>query len=248
MTNRLSRLVAALSLLLLPAVAAGCGGPAEEGDAAAERRRRQALARRLLDAEGGLRGADPGLPEDDRGQGRELRPVLRRVRRPVARGGQRPARRHRRALAGARRRQARRARARRRQLGRHADRRLRHQLGRRVRRPQGQPEEHQDVGRHRQGGRRDHHAEPVHLRRRQVEPDGRLRLADRAGQVARGGGLEFLHEVLANTPVQDKSAREALQTFAGGKGDVLLAYENEAITAQKAGDRARLRGPGRRRS
>ena len=32
--------------------------------------------------------------------------------------------------------------------------------------------------------------------------------------------------------MQDKSAREALQTFAGGKGDVLLAYENEAITAQ----------------
>ena len=48
-------------------------------------------------------------------------------------------------------------------------------------------------------------------------------------------GLEFLHQVLANTPVQDKSAREALQTFAGGKGDVLLAYENEAITAQRAG-------------
>jgi sulfate/thiosulfate transport system substrate-binding protein len=47
-------------------------------------------------------------------------------------------------------------------------------------------------------------------------------------------GLEFLHKVLANTPVQDKSAREALQTFAGGKGDVLLAYENEAITAQNA--------------
>jgi sulfate/thiosulfate transport system substrate-binding protein len=47
--------------------------------------------------------------------------------------------------------------------------------------------------------------------------------------------LEFLREVLANTPVQDKSAREALQTFSGGKGDVLLAYENEAITAQNAG-------------
>ena len=46
--------------------------------------------------------------------------------------------------------------------------------------------------------------------------------------------LDFLHKVLANTAVQDKSAREALQTFAGGKGDVLLAYENEAITAQKA--------------
>jgi sulfate/thiosulfate-binding protein len=48
-------------------------------------------------------------------------------------------------------------------------------------------------------------------------------------------GLDFLHKVLANTAVQDKSAREALQTFAGGKGDVLLAYENEAITAQNAG-------------
>ena len=35
--------------------------------------------------------------------------------------------------------------------------------------------------------------------------------------------------------VQDKSAREALQTFSAGKGDVLLAYENEAITAQQAG-------------
>jgi sulfate/thiosulfate transport system substrate-binding protein len=46
--------------------------------------------------------------------------------------------------------------------------------------------------------------------------------------------LDFLRQVLANTPVQDKSAREALQTFAGGKGDVLLAYENEAITAQNA--------------
>jgi sulfate/thiosulfate-binding protein len=46
---------------------------------------------------------------------------------------------------------------------------------------------------------------------------------------------EFLHGVLANTVVQDKSAREALATFSGGKGDVLISYENEAITAQKAG-------------
>jgi sulfate transport system substrate-binding protein len=47
---------------------------------------------------------------------------------------------------------------------------------------------------------------------------------------------EFLGQVLKNTPVQDKSAREALQTFIGGKGDVLLAYENEAITAQQKGE------------
>jgi sulfate transport system substrate-binding protein len=48
--------------------------------------------------------------------------------------------------------------------------------------------------------------------------------------------LDFLKQILENTPVQDKSAREALQTFVGGKGDVLLAYENEAIAAQQAGE------------
>ena len=36
--------------------------------------------------------------------------------------------------------------------------------------------------------------------------------------------------------MQDKSAREALQTFTGGKGDVLLSYENEAISAQQKGE------------
>ncbi len=36
--------------------------------------------------------------------------------------------------------------------------------------------------------------------------------------------------------VQDKSARESLQTFTGGKGDVLLAYENEAILASEKGE------------
>jgi sulfate/thiosulfate transport system substrate-binding protein len=64
-------------------------------------------------------------------------------------------------------------------------------------------------------------------------------MAAYGSQVAQGKSPEeatqFLHDVLANTAVQDKSAREALQTFAGGKGDVLLAYENEAITAQNAG-------------
>jgi sulfate/thiosulfate transport system substrate-binding protein len=37
-------------------------------------------------------------------------------------------------------------------------------------------------------------------------------------------------------PVLDKSAREALQTFTSGKGDVLLSYENEAILAQQQGE------------
>jgi sulfate/thiosulfate-binding protein len=48
--------------------------------------------------------------------------------------------------------------------------------------------------------------------------------------------LEYLDQLLSQTPVQDKSAREALQTFVGGKGDVMLAYENEAITAQREGE------------
>jgi sulfate/thiosulfate transport system substrate-binding protein len=48
--------------------------------------------------------------------------------------------------------------------------------------------------------------------------------------------IAYLRELfLEHVPVQDKSARESLQTFAGGKGDVLLAYENEAIFAQQAG-------------
>ena len=48
--------------------------------------------------------------------------------------------------------------------------------------------------------------------------------------------IEYLKQLFANVPVQDKSAREALQTFVGGKGDVLISYENEAITAQQKGE------------
>jgi len=48
--------------------------------------------------------------------------------------------------------------------------------------------------------------------------------------------IQYLRDLfIDHVPVQDKSAREALQTFAGGKGDVMLAYENEAIFAQEAG-------------
>jgi sulfate transport system substrate-binding protein len=45
----------------------------------------------------------------------------------------------------------------------------------------------------------------------------------------------FLSSVLKNVSVQDDSARAALQTFTGGKGDVLISYENEAIFAQQNG-------------
>jgi len=61
------------------------------------------------------------------------------------------------------------------------------------------------------------------------------------GQVLENGGteqegLDYVQQLLDDTPVQDKSASEALTTFTGGKGDVLLSYENEAIRAIDAGE------------
>ncbi len=46
---------------------------------------------------------------------------------------------------------------------------------------------------------------------------------------------KFLADMLGNVSVQDDSGRAALQTFTGGKGDVLISYENEAIFAQQNG-------------
>jgi sulfate/thiosulfate transport system substrate-binding protein len=46
-------------------------------------------------------------------------------------------------------------------------------------------------------------------------------------------GVAYLNALFKNVPVQDDSARKALQTFVNGKGDVMLAYENEAIYAQQ---------------
>jgi sulfate/thiosulfate transport system substrate-binding protein len=48
--------------------------------------------------------------------------------------------------------------------------------------------------------------------------------------------VAYLNELFQHVAVQDESARDALQTFAGGKGDVLISYENEAITAQQKGE------------
>jgi sulfate/thiosulfate transport system substrate-binding protein len=48
--------------------------------------------------------------------------------------------------------------------------------------------------------------------------------------------VAYLGELFKHVSVQDKSARESLQTFTGGKGDVLLAYENEAILAREKGE------------
>lgn len=51
------------------------------------------------------------------------------------------------------------------------------------------------------------------------------------------GGLPFVKQLITkHVKVQPKSGREALQTFAGGQGDVLISYENEAITARQKGE------------
>ncbi len=51
------------------------------------------------------------------------------------------------------------------------------------------------------------------------------------------GGLPYVKQLISkHVKVQPKSGREALQTFTGGEGDVLISYENEAITAQQKGE------------
>jgi sulfate/thiosulfate transport system substrate-binding protein len=62
-------------------------------------------------------------------------------------------------------------------------------------------------------------------------------MAAYGAQVERGRtpeqATDYLLRLFRNVPVQDKSAREAMQTFVGGKGDAMIAYENEAINAQQ---------------
>jgi ABC-type sulfate transport system substrate-binding protein len=49
--------------------------------------------------------------------------------------------------------------------------------------------------------------------------------------------LAYLKSLLENAVAQPGSASDALTTFTGGKGDVLLSYESDAIEAQNAGEK-----------
>lgn len=64
-------------------------------------------------------------------------------------------------------------------------------------------------------------------------------MAAYGSQIAQGKSkkeaLDFVAQIFENTSVLDDSARDSLQTFAAGKGDVLIGYENEAIQAQEEG-------------
>ena len=46
---------------------------------------------------------------------------------------------------------------------------------------------------------------------------------------------QYLADLFKNVVAQDTSARNALQNFTSGEGDVLLSYENDAIFAQQKG-------------
>jgi sulfate transport system substrate-binding protein len=61
--------------------------------------------------------------------------------------------------------------------------------------------------------------------------------AESAKGADRAEGVRYLNQLFAHVPVQDDSARKSLQTFTGGKGDAILAYENEAIFARQKGQR-----------
>ena len=48
-------------------------------------------------------------------------------------------------------------------------------------------------------------------------------------------GMAYLNKLFPQIAVQDTSARASLQTFICGKGDAMIAYENDAIFAQQNG-------------
>jgi sulfate/thiosulfate transport system substrate-binding protein len=56
----------------------------------------------------------------------------------------------------------------------------------------------------------------------------------RAGKTPKQA-IAYLQKLFKHVVAQPSSAREALQTFLAGRGDVMLAYENEAILAQHSG-------------
>src|SRR2546421_10090323 len=51
----------------------------------------------------------------------------------------------------------------------------------------------------------------------------------------KAAGVAYLRVLFPHVAVQDNSARASLQTFVNGKGDAMLAYENDAIFAQHNG-------------
>ena len=95
---------------------------------------------------------------------------------------------------------------------------------------QGQSEGHQGLGRPGQARRRRDHAEPEDLRRRALELPRRVGVGLAASTATAARSLDFLTRLFKNVPVLDTGARGATTTFVErGIGDVLIAWENEAL-------------------
>ena len=91
-------------------------------------------------------------------------------------------------------------------------------------------------------GRRGAHPESVHLRRRAVEHHGRLRRAARAGQ-ERGRGGRVPAPALRTRPVQDKSARESLQTFSAARATSCSPTRTRRSSPSRRARSRRVRRP-----
>ena len=108
--------------------------------------------------------------------------------------------------------------------------------------PQGQPEEHQGLGRSREAGRQGDHAESEDLRRRALELPRRLGLRAEEVPASEAKAKEFVTAIYANVPVLDTGARGSTITFVQrGIGDVLLAWENEAFLAHQRARQGQVR-------
>ena len=185
----------------------------------------------------------PRLPGDTGRQGRLLHAVLRRVRGAGA-GGRSPAnpptsstsRSSRTWTAGRRPGWSRRT-------GSERVQGHRHPFGRRVRRAQRQPEAHPGLGRPRQAGRQVLTPNPFTSGGARWNIMAAYGAHEAQGQDATQQAAQYLDTLFHHVVVQDKSARDALQTFLAGKGDVLLTYENEAKLALAARAARVLRHP-----
>jgi sulfate transport system substrate-binding protein len=56
-----------------------------------------------------------------------------------------------------------------------------------------------------------------------------------SGYTGDAGAQDLLTKIFTNVKVLDKSARDSIKNFESGNGDVAITYENEVLTAQKAG-------------
>ena len=107
----------------------------------------------------------------------------------------------------------------------------------------GNPKEIKDWDDLVQAGRRGDHAEPEDLRRRALELPRGLGLRARASTAAtRRRRKAFVAAIYKNVPVLDTGARGSTTTFVErGIGDVLIAWENEALLALEGARQGQVR-------